>query len=1266
MTKTTRNALIGSIAALAIIGIAIWLFLGGGGSSEGPGGRDIAAGRARDAEPDAPSQDLASAAQAPSDAAGAAAETPDEVGPQVDVPPLLRGRVLGEGLGIPGATVRLFAVAEAERFLRGLEDLIPQGREMPDIPRVIERLRGALESFRALAIPATTDTAGEFEVRDIDPGGYFVLTLAGGWIFHYGDVVSLAIGETQELTIELERGARIQGTVVSPAGIAVPGATVVAEYRPPGMPGVGKLVRRGLRLINGEFLKGPFEARTDAAGAFVLDSLPHGVYDLAASAGGGVERGVESRLEMVQTGTTGAVVLLGDGGSLRGFFVDEVDLAVGGVTARLESVAERIQLPLPAAGFNDIANTVNRYLGEPPRVVVSSSDGSFVFSGLGEGKYQLTVEQPGFLRLVREAEVTWGEDATMGGLRLDRGQTIRGIVRTADGIPVEEAAVLGVPMNMNFLNMGIVANDFATGRLQVRSAADGSFVLSGLQRTKYRVIATRGGFAPAMATDITGDSEPLDLVLEPGVRLAGRVVIAGSEDGVVGVNVRCKNVRAKSDEDGRFVLDGVVADDERQLGPFGGFAERRPGGGGRIGVRAGSGDDAAGAEGAESEEPKPRLVRIRSEKKGLLTVSTTVDIDDPPEEVVVEISPAPAVQGIVYDPDGAPAPATLVRLTPWLPPEIDQIPFFDTALLFLGVAVSDREGRFRFENFNTFDESGRLRVIADHALWARGVSEGFTFDSGFDSDGQAIEVTLVAGATLRGKVTDGRQPIPNATVRLAPYREVDPQERMFVGMLGLPKGGDEVHTSSEGEFLYRQVVPGEYVVSVEVEGFTDSREERVVLAPNGESEVSFELDSGGSIFGVVVDAGGIVVEGARVRLLNGSEPDDRMLQAQKFLGGAFKSTVSAEDGAFRLDGLPAGLFTVLVDKPGFRRAELAEVAPGDRPLSLVLVRSAFIRGAVVDIATGGPVTTFSVDVREDGVEDEMRWRRKRQHTDSEGFFERADLAPGVYRVSVEAAGFVPASLELALAEGGVAEPQFALARSGRLEGVVTDKATGRPLAGARVRLVTGDPAPTTGERGRRRRADGDEPNGERGVPRVGDDAAKPAEKSPAELQAEDLSALREHFFASQFGGAVSTDANGAFVYDTVPREPITVVVTHEDYVQATRRGVEVGLGEAIQVDVGLEAGLSISGRVVDPSGEPLAGHAVFARGVSPANSAVRKSATTGDGGRFRIAGLDQGGYRLLPFTRGSGGGESAAAVQVEVGASVDDIELVLPRDSRDE
>src|SRR5690606_23727109 len=124
--------------------------------------------------------------------------------------------------------------------------------------------------------------------------------------------VVLDPSRTEEITIELERGSTIEGRVVGPRGGGVANVRVYAEYRPAGAAGIGTLVRRAIAYLNGEFLRGPFMTTTRADGAFTFSSLPPGTYDLVAED----PHGIESRSDMVTTGTDRALIVLGPGASV--------------------------------------------------------------------------------------------------------------------------------------------------------------------------------------------------------------------------------------------------------------------------------------------------------------------------------------------------------------------------------------------------------------------------------------------------------------------------------------------------------------------------------------------------------------------------------------------------------------------------------------------------------------------------------------------------------------------------------------------------------------------------------------------------------------------------------------------------------------------------------------------------------------------------------------------------------------------------------------
>ena len=1236
-----RKILIPLSFAVTIIAVVLLLLLSAPQNDDydlvNPQAPGLAAGGAESTDP--AEKDPVPGADPAADESEAEAEEEEEGTGE----PLLTGRVVGEGQGIAGASVRLYSTGEIEVLMRRVERIVPQGGQMPNIPRLIDALRGELDRFRTLGTVVSTDEEGYFELLEGKPGGYFLLTLADGWIFKYGDVVSIDPERNSEITIELERGSRISGRVVSTSGLGIPGATVVAEYRPPGVPGIGKIVRRVLRMVNGEFLKGPFETVTAEDGSFALNSLPSGLYDLAASR----VAGVETRLELVQSGTDGAVVVLGGPASLQGFLVDDEDLPVGGVTVNLEPIEDRITLPPMAAGFGDLANTFNHYLGYTPEKTLSRSDGTFTYRQLGAGKYRLSIEQPGLLPTVKEATVDWEQNLSIGMVRVNRGKTISGTVRTEDGLPIEGATVIAAPESSNFLTMGSMMNDFATGRLQVESGPDGTFKIQGLRRKRYKVSVTRSGYSPASKKNIlAGNGEPVELVLGPGFAVKGRVLLAGEDKPLAGVSVEARGVRAKTDEEGYFLLEGVVQRDPDGGGfnPFGG-----EGGGGPFGRRpprrAEEGED---GEEAEEEERVDSDFSVTARLKGYAASRVELLFEDIPDLVKLELTPAPAITGVVYDPEGNPAPASLVRLTFPFPRELESMGFFDTSMIFLAVTVTDRNGRFTFSDFSNPSRDGvsEFRVIADNVAYARGYSETFTFSAEFDPD-DLVEVQLEAGGEIKGLVTSGGQPVAGATLRLRRFREQSQQEKMFMGMLGLPKGGEEARSNSKGEYVYRNVGIGQYALSAEVAGFKESPEESVGIDGGDEHNVDFDLDPGGSVAGTVVDAAGVAVAGARVRLLKIDNQSEGFRRAQKYFGGSYKSTLAEDDGSFIIDGLPEGNYAVVGEKEGFRKGELEGVSPGDDKIRIVLVLSAALVGRVTDQASGAPLTSFRLGMKNEASENRFPWGGTREVNDPDGRFKREDLDPGSYEVTLEASGYVPFTTRLGIAQGERLEQNFSLVRAGRLAGVVVDQATGAPLAGAYVKLVA-DQA---------REVDSTQPRKKEGVPRVGK-PAEPEAVDEGQEREEDTRAMFDYFRNRNLGGAKRTSGDGSFLVDTVPAGPQRVLISHPDYVQLERGGVEISLGDAVEMEFALSPGINISGQVLDESGAPRRGIVVFIRGAADDNRYVRKGDTSDAEGRFRIAGIAAGRYRLLAIVRGGGARSEVQVLNLE--RSRDDFELIMP------
>jgi Carboxypeptidase regulatory-like domain/PDZ domain len=194
------------------------------------------------------------------------------------------------------------------------------------------------------------------------------------------------------------------------------------------------------------------------------------------------------------------------------------------------------------------------------------------------------------------------------------------------------------------------------------------------------------------------------------------------------------------------------------------------------------------------------------------------------------------------------------------------------------------------------------------------------------------------------------------------------------------------------------------------------------------------------IAGVVVDAQGAPVDGALV--------SGRCFEARLSVEA---HTRSAPDGAFELRGLDDCAHRVTASARGTVTATVEGVKPGTRDVRLVLAAGGILRGRVRD-AQGRAAAAFTVAVSEKLGGLERGEGTTRSFFDGEGRFEITGLKPGDYAVSAIANGKA-SSAEKSVsvpAPPAAVEVELTLRRGARVSGVVIDRATRKPLAGARV------------------------------------------------------------------------------------------------------------------------------------------------------------------------------------------------------------------------
>jgi hypothetical protein len=146
----------------------------------------------------------------------------------------------------------------------------------------------------------------------------------------------------------------------------------------------------------------------------------------------------------------------------------------------------------------------------------------------------------------------------LGDVVLEAGLAIRGRVRDREGAGLEGASVRARLRRPGERRLG-----------EATSEADGGYVVAGLAPGTYGLTAALPGYATASATAMAG-GDPVDLVMEAGGEIAGRVVDAAglaAEDAILSAEWADEADAASpgalgglaEEGDGRFVLRDLAA-----------------------------------------------------------------------------------------------------------------------------------------------------------------------------------------------------------------------------------------------------------------------------------------------------------------------------------------------------------------------------------------------------------------------------------------------------------------------------------------------------------------------------------------------------------------------------------------------------------------------------------------------------------------------------------------------------------------------------------
>ena len=372
---------------------------------------------------------------------------------------------------------------------------------------------------------STTSRAGRLERRGLAPGTIVAQPLFGGLA-----LVEVVAGATREAALEIPVGIAVRGRVEARDGAPIQGAELFLS------PGATDPQYEG-RIV----------ARTDARGAFTLRTAPAGVGACPSARAAGFAPSEQTILSAAPRSTRELTLVLAEPGRrLVGRVLSPEGAPVADAAVLVGS--EREWRPRARAD----GTAAWAAIGE---LVRTDAAGRFALAGVALGALPVQVRAAG--HPVWRGEVARDEPEPLT-VRLERGSSVAGIVRSADG-----SAQGGVRVR--------IEPELGFASRSTTSAADGSYRLGPLPPGTLTLVAERparglqlGGAARATTTLAlaAGAESRWDPELPPALELHGRIeapgldlagwTVRGWRDASAGSEGYVEEVR--TDTTGRFVL----------------------------------------------------------------------------------------------------------------------------------------------------------------------------------------------------------------------------------------------------------------------------------------------------------------------------------------------------------------------------------------------------------------------------------------------------------------------------------------------------------------------------------------------------------------------------------------------------------------------------------------------------------------------------------------------------------------------------------------
>jgi protocatechuate 3,4-dioxygenase beta subunit len=792
---------------------------------------------------------------------------------------------------------------------------------------------------------------------------------------------------------------------------------------------------------------------TNAKGAFTLSGVTPGSYQVNPTRPGYLTPNVAVSVTAGQTANKSLVT--NARGRVIGTVLDEDKRPVAAARVGARAAAREAMMMIGP-------NMRNFGL---EAMTFSGPDGRFVLRGAPtESDIQVDANKKGYPTAHSSSlRLAPGERKAGVLITIPRGVALTGKVTDRDGRSLSGVAVDALESQNDSGFPGgrrMVVNMMQQDRGDdfVRTGSDGTFTIRVKEGT-YDVVFKREGFASKTirAQQINSSAKPLEVTMDPGVEITGRVTRNGA--GVEGVNVGVFSADVTANTitgpDGTFRLEDLnpgplmlfagkreefiqvnrpvsapAQDVLIEVPPGGritgrvldksshkpvtqfqaGISTSRSGGGMVIMtppmLKAFTSDD--GSFTLENVPPGPAQVVVNAPGYTTARVGgVNVEEGKAVTDVEVTLDAGVKLTGKVTGPDGAPLAGVSVRP--------DQSPGANRVMRFDGVdngTITDASGEYTLEALEagektfTFTRQGYLTE-------SRNVTLG--------TSASRLDVQLTTGIRVTGTVVaESGGPVTDAIVTAS----------------SAGGGGRQARTDAGGNFQIEGVAPGHYTLRATRSGYADGILRDFDTSSGAPARIT--MKSGGTIVGRVI---GLSVQELQDTTVNVGSPN----------GNASASVDST--GAFKIEGAPTGTVRVSA-RTGQMFATAGKTSPQKsvqvEPGSTVNVDLEFksdvvIRGRVTK--DGQPMANAAIGFMPRGAQASTNASAQ---TDSSGNYEVSGLDDATYTVQIfDIQRTAPFTTQYTVKGPGTFDIDI---RSSTLRGRVLDATTGAPLADARVEV----------------------------------------------------------------------------------------------------------------------------------------------------------------------------------------------------------------------